>query len=344
MAVKQTALKRGNRLAREAARITITGYSMKKILLSLCLAAILALGAAGSASAAKDSFVVGISTPTADHGWTGGIVWWAEQAAVEFGKKHPNIKFIFKASDSDKEQAAHVEAMHEGKLDALVILPHRPAPLTTVLNKVHKSGAFIVVVDRSIPKVPKDIYLAGDNFGFGHECGLHMANALGGKGKILVMEGIPCEGNTLRVNGFKKGIQPHPEIVVLDSQPAYWSPPKAYELMLQYLQKYPQIDAVWCGDDDVLETAVQAYKESGRKDIKFFLGGGGSKKIIKMILDNDPLVHATVTYPPNMVHEGVRLAVERLTKGATFPKEIVIPSELVTRENAQAFYYPGSIY
>lgn len=317
---------------------------MKKRLLFLCFAAMLALGAAGPAGAAKDSFVIGISTPTADHGWTGGIVWWAERAAAEFGKKHPNITFIFKSSDSDKEQVTHIEAMHERKLDALVILPHRPAPLTTVLNKVHKSGAFIVVVDRVIPKVPKDVYIAGDNYGFGRECGLHLAEALDGKGKILVMEGIPCEGNSLRVSGFKDGIKSHPEIVVMDSQPAYWNPAKAYELMLQYLQKFPHIDAVWCGDDDVLETAVQAYKESGRTDIKFFLGGGGSKNIIKMILDNDPLVHATVTYPPKMVYEGVHLAVERLTTGAVFPREIVIPSELVTRKNAQESYYPDSIY
>ena len=316
---------------------------MKKILLLICIiAACLALP--GTFARAGEKYVVGIATPDADHGWTGGIVWWAEKAVADFGKNHPDIEFVFRSSSSDKEQVRQVEAMHEKKIDALVILPHRPAPLTTVLNKVHKAGAFLVVVDRSIPKVPKDVYLAGDNFGFGRECGLYLARALGGKGNILVMEGIPCEGNTLRVNGFKEGIKPHPGIVVIDSQPAYWSPPKAYELMLQYLQKFPQIDAVWCGDDDVMETALQAYRESGRKDIRFFLGGGGSKKIIKMIIDQDPLVQATVTYPPKMIYEGVRLAVEKLTKGASFSKEITIPSELVIKENARDFYYPDSIY
>lgn len=296
------------------------------------------------AAFAKSTFTIGISTPSADHGWTGGVVWWAQQAVKEFSKTHPDITFIFHPSDSDKEQAAHVEAFLEKKVDALVILPHRPAPLTTVLNKVHQSGAFIVVVDRSIPKVPKDVYLAGDNYGFGKECGLYLAKTLAGKGKILVMEGIPCEGNSLRVNGFKEGIKGSAGIEVMDSQPAYWSPAKSYELMVRYLQKFPHIDAVWCGDDDVLETAVKAYAESGRKDIRFFLGGGGSKNIVKRIIDQDPLVRATVTYPPKMVYEGIRISVERLTRGATFPKEITIPSELVTRENAQEFYYPDSIY
>ena len=314
---------------------------MKKRL--FCYLFMFLLGTISTANAAP-SFRLGIACPTADHGWTGGIVWWAQQAVLEFSKAHPNIEFTLKQSESDEEQASQVDTMLRKKLDALVILPHRPAPLTTVLNKAHQSGTFLVVIDRSIPKVPKNVYLAGDNYEFGYECGVHMTKALAGKGNILVMEGIPCEGNSLRVAGFKKGIKDHPDIVVMDSQPAFWSPVKAYEVMLQYLQQFPEIDAVWCGDDDVLEAAVQAYKESGRKDISFFLGGGGSKKIIKMILDDDPLVKATVTYPPKMIYEGIRIAVEHLTTGSTFDKEITIPSRLVTKENAKEFYYPDSIY
>ena len=300
-------------------------------------------GIVGSA-VANPAYRIGIASPTDDHGWTGGVVWWAEQAIQEFGKTYPSIEFVLKLSESDKEQASQVEAMLDKKLDALIVLPHRPAPLTTVLNKAHQTGTFIVVVDRSIPKVPKNVYLAGDNYGFGYECGVHMTKALGGKGNILVMEGIPCEGNSLRVNGFKNAITDSPGVVVMDSQPAFWNPAKAYDLMVQYLRQFPAIDAVWCGDDDVLEAAVQAYKESGRKDIKFFLGGGGSKNIVKMILDGDPLVNATVTYSPKMMHEGIRIAVEHLMTGRTFEREIAIPSTLVTKENAKAFYYPDSIY
>ena len=293
---------------------------------------------------AGETLIIGISTPTADHGWTGGIIWWAEQAVAQLQKKHPTIKFIMRASASEREQAADVEAMLKKKVRALVILPHKPAPLTTLLNKAHKAGVFIVVVDRSIPKVPKDIYLAGDNKDFGRKNGEYMVKALGGTGNILVMEGIPCEGNSLRVSGFKETLAGYPGIVVMDSQPAYWSPPKGYELMQRYLQQFPSIDAVWCGDDDVLESVLKAYAESGRNDIKFFLGGGGSKAIIKRVLEGDTLVPVTVTYPPEMIFQGTEMAVKHLTTGETFPLECVIPSELVTRENAAHFYHPDSIY
>jgi len=104
----------------------------------------------------------------------------------------------------------------------------------------------------------------------------------------------------------------YPKIRILDSQPAYWQTEKGLEIMENYLQKYPKIDAVWAQDDDVLKGVLQAYKESGRNDIKVMLGGAGSKEIIKMVMDGDPLVRADVTYPPSMIATGISLAVMSL--------------------------------
>lgn len=315
---------------------------MKKAFLLLCATSIM-LFFSYLPVFAQEKTIVGISTPTDDHGWTGGVMWWVQEALEEFSVKYPNAELIYLPSDTDKKQAKDVELLLTKGINALVILPHKPAPLTTVLNKAHSAGVYIIVVDRSIPRVPKDIYLAGDNYGFGYKSGEYLTKTLGGKGNILVMEGIPCEGNNLRVNGFRDGLKGS-GVVIMDSQPAYWNPAKGYELMLLYLQQFPKIDAIWCGDDDVMESALRAYAESGRKDIQFFLGGGGSKAVIKRILDGDPLVRATVTYPPKMLYDAIQVSLERLTENKDFPKEILIPSELVTKENAKSYYYPDSMY
>ncbi|HHR85450.1 MAG TPA: ribose ABC transporter substrate-binding protein, partial [Candidatus Acetothermia bacterium] len=119
-----------------------------------------------------------------------------------------------------------------------------------------------------------------------------------------------------------------------------------------YLQKYPQIDAVWAQDDDVLKGVLQAYKESGRTDIKIMLGGAGSKDIVKMVMDGDPLVQADVTYPPSMIATGISAAVMSMRgemPGSWYyqhqwPSKIIVPAELVTPENAANYYEPDSIY
>ena len=187
--------------------------------------------------------------------------------------------------------------------------------------------------------------MVGDNALFGQRCAEKMAKRLKGKGNILVMEGIPCSVNTLRVEAFRKVMKKYPQIRILESASAYWNQEKALRLMENFLQKYKKVDAVWAGDDDVLIGALKAYKESKRKDIRFFIGGGGSKEIIKMVLDRDALVPVDVTYPPRMIANGIEYAVAA-AKGQKLPesKRIVIPAEIITGENAKNFYFPDSIY
>ena len=178
-----------------------------------------------------------------------------------------------------------------------------------------------------------------------------MAKEMGGKGKIVVLEGIPCVINTERVEAFKEVMKQHPGIEILDSQPAYWSTQKGLEVMENYLQKYKEIDAVWAQDDDVLKGVLQAYRESGRKDIKLMLGGAGSKDIIKMVMDGDPLVRGDVTYPPSMVATAISMAAMSMRGDKLngfyqeqIPSKIILAAELVTKENAKNHYFEDSIF
>ncbi len=56
-------------------------------------AGMLALGMLGLTGAgvarADEKVVLGVAIPTADHGFTGGIVWWANKAKADLEKAHP---------------------------------------------------------------------------------------------------------------------------------------------------------------------------------------------------------------------------------------------------------------
>lgn len=316
------------------------------------LAAILVLGLVSPfAALAADKVKIGISIPTADHGWTGGIVWWAKKAIAEYTAKDADVEFFLVTAESPAKQVADVEDLMVKGINALVILAHDSAPLTPVVEKAFNKGILIVSVDRGLTKPVENIYVAGDNPGLGRVSGEWMAKQMNFKGKMVVLEGVPCVINTERVNAFKEVMKKYPEIKILDSQPAYWSTQKGLEIMENYLQKHPQIDAVWAQDDDVLKGVLQAYKESGRKDIKVLLGGAGSKDVIKMVMDGNPLVKADVTYPPSMVATGISMAVMSL-RGEKLngfyqqqiPSRIILAAELVTPENAKNYYLPDSVF
>ena len=205
-------------------------------------------------------------------------------------------------------------------------------------------GVKLVVVDRGLAEPVQTLEVVGDNPGFGRVSGEQLAKAIGGKGKVALMQGVLCQVNTDRVEAFKKVLADYPEIELVEEGVSDWSTEKGLRLMENYLQKHPQLDAVWAGDDDVLLGAKKAYEESGRTDLKILLGGGGSKAVVKMVLDGDPLVTQTVTYPPKMIYVAAQEAAKIVAGETPAEARIVVPAEVIDASNAADNYFPESAY
>jgi len=314
------------------------------------LLAVLLVGSLGVNAAVAKTLKVGVSVPSADHGWTAGLLWWAEKAAADFKKSEKDVEFYVVAASSGSKQVGDVEDLMIKGIDALVILPHNPATLQKVIEEAYNSGIYTVVVDRELETPAQNVFIAGDNAGLGSVSGEWLAKEMNGKGKVVVIEGMSIPINKQRVDAFNEVIAKHPGITILDSQPADWSTQKALAVMENYLQKHPKIDAVWCQDDDMLKGVMQAIKESGRSDIKTVLGGAGSQDIIQMVVAGDPVVRATVTYPPSMVASGIALAItgarhERLGKMYhSAPSRVILAAELIDANNAAEFVVEDAAY
>ena len=293
---------------------------------------------------AAKSYKIGISIPSADHGWTGGVVYHANAVKKEIEAANPDTQVIVSTAASSGEQVDRVENLLVQGINALVILPSEPAPLSGICEKAVKQGVKHIDVDRNLANPVQDLLVAGDNPGFGRVAADVIVNELDGKGDIVVMEGIPCDVNTQRVNAFKEVIARYPEIKILESGAAEWNTEKGLKLMENFLQKHPKIDAVWTGDDDVSIGALKAYTESKRSDVKVLVGGGGSKEIIKKIIDGDKVVRLTVTYPPAMVATAAREAVKIVHGTPIEQKTLIVPAEVVSAANAQKYYLPDSAY
>lgn len=298
---------------------------------------------------AADKYKIGVSVPSADHGWTAGLLWWAKKAADDIGKKDDQLEFYVVAASSGTKQVGDVEDLMIKGIDALVILPHNPATLQKVIEEAYGTGIYTVVVDRELATPAQHVFIAGDNPGLGRVGAQWMAGEMSGKGNVVVLEGMQIPINKQRVDAFNAVMAEHADIKILDSQPADWSTQKALSVMENFLQKHPVIDAVWCQDDDMLKGVMQAIKESGRTEIKTVLGGAGSKDIIKMIIDDNPIVRSTVTYSPSMVASGIALAVAGVkneTMGNMYhkPTRVILGAELVVKDNAKDYYFPDAAF
>jgi len=325
---------------------------MKKLLMAVLVAVLATVGTSASAqSDATKKLKIGISMPTADHGWMGGGNWWAKKAMEDWKKKDSNVEFIFKTSGDVSKQVADIEDMLVQGANGLVIFPFESAPITPVVEKAYAKGVYVVVLDRGVTKPVYDVYLSNDDESYARQAMEWICKELNYKGNIVLIEGVPSVISDLRTKTAKDIAAKYPDIKVLDSQPGNWNKEKATSVMENYLAKYKAIDAVYTADDDMMEGALQAYKESGRKDIKIMFGGAAKKEVVKMIMDGNPLVRADATYPPDVVATGVSMAVVGM-RGRVFegfyqrklPLRMILSSELITKANAKAYYHADAVF
>ena len=289
-------------------------------------------GAGGGAAAAKP--VIGVSIPAADHGWTGGVVYWANEAKKMYGDE---ADIRIQTAGSPEEQISQIENMLTQGVDAMVVLATESAPLTPTAKKIKERGVLLVNVDRGFLEPVADVYIAGDNAAFGKQSAEYMVEKMGGKGNIVVITGIPSTVDTARVEAANAVFAKHPDIKVLDSAVGHWNREKALNAMQGLLQKHSQIDAVWAQDDDMAEGVEQAIKEAGRSGEMWIFGGAGKKDIVKRVMDKDPMYPADITYPPSMILAGIALAKAQLVDKDLSAAAADMPEHLgVTKEMLEA--------
>ena len=301
------------------------------------------LGLAGSASAEDKTYTIGVSVPTADHGWTGGVDFFAQQAVERLGKAYPNLKFVLATAPDSTKQAADLEDMvTTRKIDALVILPGDPDAMTASIKKVKDAGKWVTVIDRALSQPGiEDLYVAGDNPGLGATTAAYFKKALPKGGNIVVLRGLPIPIDKQRVDAFMEGIK-GTDIKVLDSQFANWNRDDGYKVMQDFLTKYPKIDAVWAQDDDTLVGALKAIKEAGRDKDIWSVGGAGMNQIVKMVAAGSTQVPVDVSYNPNMVATAIDLTALHFAAGAQVDGKMIINSTLITKDNAAQFDYANT--
>ncbi|WP_177208269.1 ABC transporter substrate-binding protein [Tropicimonas isoalkanivorans] len=292
---------------------------------------------------AQEATVIGVSIPAATHGWAGGMNFHAQEAIDRLEATYEELDFVLATASDPAKQVNDIEDMMATRnIDALVVLPFESEPLTAPVKRVKDAGKWVTVIDRGLSEDGiEDLYVAGDNPGFGRVAGEFFVDQMPDGGKIVVLRGIPTTIDNERVEGFQQAIEGS-GIEILGMEHGNWNRDDAFTVMQDFLSKYPEIDAVWASDDDMAIGVLAAVKEAGRMDDMWVLGGAGMKEMIKRVADGDQYVKANVTYPPSMSATAIEITALNFVSNAPVSGKFVIGSVLITQDNAEKFYFPDS--
>jgi ribose transport system substrate-binding protein len=319
---------------------------LKKFLV-LCLSLVTVFGLVacsdkGSSDGGKDDdkLVIGISLPSATHGWMGALIESAENQAKSL-KKSDGIEYVMTNAADPNKQANDVDDLIAQDVDVIVMLPIESAALSPVGQKVKEAGIPLVIVDRELENDAATVVVKGDNEGIGVNAGKYFIEQLKGKGKVVEITGPPSSVTEQRGAGFKEAMDSEEGIEVIASQSGDFSTEKSLEVMQNILQAHSHIDAVFTQDDGMALGVLQAIKEAGRTDIKFVTGAGGGKAVFENMKE-DGLITATFLYSPTMVEDAVKIAAD-IAKGKDPEESMVVKDATkVTKENVEEYYDPNS--
>jgi len=292
---------------------------------------------AGGGQEGGDRPFIGVSVPSADHGWTGAVIDYAE-AALEMYDVDGRV---LTAADVNK-QSNDVEDLIAQGADAIVILPLEGSPLTPAAQSVLDAGIPLVNFDRELDNETYTALVKGDNSGIGTNGAAFLLDRLGGSGKVFMLSGPPVSVTTQRDDGFRAGIE-GADIEVVGLQDGGYQRERGYTVMQNALVANPEIDAIFAIDDEMALGALQAVKEAGRTDIRYITGAGGEKNFFEAIMEEDAIEMATFLYSPQMIQDAIQVAID-IVNGEDYDEVTVIPAAQVDRDNVDDYYVEDAPY
>ena len=123
-----------------------------------------------------------------------------------------------------------------------------------------------------------------------------------------------------------------------------WAVDGGFKLMDDMLTKLPKIDAVFCENDSMCQGAQKAIKDAGRSGEMFLTSVDGEKGTLKEIMTDGTNYGATGLNNSDMIGRASFHRLMAILAGAEAPHETVLPSPIITKENAFKYYDPDSVF
>jgi ribose transport system substrate-binding protein len=295
------------------------------------LLAALALSAAGCGKAKSGKHLIGFSQCNLGEPWR--VAMNAEVAAR--AKGFPDLEIAFADAQQDNaRQVADVENFLRQKIDLLMISPNEAKPLTPIVRKAFEQGIPVIVLDRAIEGDTYTLFIGADNREIGKAAGKYIAELLHGRGDIVEIKGLPGSPPARdRSEGFREAIASSPDVKIVHDPVANWLREEAMAQMESALAAHEHIDLVYAHNDPMAMGAYLAAKAKGREGEMKFVGIDGLPGLDggRQMVADGKLV-ATFVYPTGG-REAVDAAV-RIFAGEKVPRKIVLPTLMITKENA----------
>lgn len=331
---------------------------MMKKMGALMLAAILtmSLGACSSGTAASTSQTAG-GTGTTAAGTAKDAA--GENTPLKVGVSMPNLTNVFflqiqegmekaltgendeviimDANGDQNKQMNDVSDMINQGCNVIALSPINSDGVRATLEACKEAGVPVIAfnVGTKNPELVAST-IVSDNEESGHMCAKALAEALGGKGKVVEITFSTTTTCYQRQKGFEDEIKAnYPDIEILQSKDvekatADYSQP----IMVDFINANPELDGVFTINDPTARGAIAALKEANMIDKVKVVSVDGSDEGKGFIRAGEMV--ASAAQDPEGIGRNVVEAGYKLIKGEEVEHDIIMPMTIIDATNVDS--------
>ncbi|MFI8927712.1 substrate-binding domain-containing protein [Streptomyces sp. NPDC053474] len=305
--------------------------AVKYTLAAVLAAAVIAAASLWNHGSSGTSTKVGLSLSTLNNPF---FVQMKQGAQAEAAKAGVDLT-VTDAQNDASQQANQLQNFTSGNMKAVIVNPVDSDAVGPAARAANKAGIPVVAADRGVNKADVATLVASDNVAGGRQAAKALADKLGGKGEVVVLQGTAgTSASRERGRGFAEGIKAFPGIKVVAKQPADFDRTKGLDVMTNLLQSHGGVDGVFAENDEMALGAVKALGGKAGTSVSV-VGFDGTPDGLTAVADGT-LYASVAQQPKELGRIAVRNAVA-VADDKKVPSLVKVPVKVVTAKNVKAF-------
>lgn len=284
-----------------------------------------------SGTTAGESYKIGIVVKTNGNPNFREMAYGAVEAGKAFG-----CEVIPMACESDGDiagQTQKIEDLISKGCDAIIASPQDSEGIATAVQECKDAGIPFVAIDTMVAGDAANdtaCYLGIDNVAAGKAVATALAEKMGGKGNVVIIEGVAGASSSIeRTQGFKEGFAEYPDIQIVGDQNADFDQSIAQQKMADILQGTKDIDGVICCNDLMALGCITSLEEAGLEAGKDVIVAGYDISSPGLAaIQEGKMYCAGYQWGKYYGYWGVEMAIAELN-GDPIPDKIPTPSSIV---------------
>jgi len=294
-------------------------------------------GTAPAAGGAKKAGTIGLSVLTMNNPFFKEI---ADSLAAEAAKHGYEVTAVSGDFDVAKQQN-QVKDFIVRKVAAIVLCPCDSKSIASAVREANAAGIPVFTADIACldPSAKVVSHIATDNKQGGRMAADAIVEALGGKGKVAILDHAMVESVMLRTQGFDERLaeihkeRPDVKIEVVVRLPGGGDKAKSFQTTQDLIQAHGDLNGIFAINDPSALGARAALEAAGKADTIKIVGFDGQPEGKRAIRDGK--IFADPVQFPDRIGVTTAQAIVKYMNGETVPKEILIPTALYRQKDAQ---------